>query len=260
MRVRLLTPVLAFSILLTAGCSYYKKADPVMPVTSNSELALELYETGIKAFDQFKLRLSWENMNKAVELDPDFFMAHYWLYYLTSKESKKAAEMAFKSGIQLTPGEEQVKMALKYLVEGQEEKVVEHLQNLVEMYPSDPQSHKMLYLLQQMYFRDIEGAVVSLERAIRECPEFPLAYNQVGYAYMDLEEFDKAEKALDTYIRLAPDQANPYDSKGDYFLKTEQYEQAAESYLKAYEIDPEVFPNNEKKAEKARMRMQKTEI
>ena len=77
---------------------------------------------------------------------------------------------------------------------------------------------------------------------------------------MELEDYAGAEKALDTYIRLAPDQANPYDSKGDYFLATEQYEEAAESYLKAYEIDSVVFRNNKKKVKKARMLLEKTPL
>ena len=252
MRLRILTPVLTFSILLIIGCAEEKPAS-VMSVSTDSELALELYETGIVAFDQFKRKLSWENFYGAVELDPDFFMAYFWMFYMSSKESKKAAEKAFQSETQLNPGEEQVRMALKYLVEGQEEKVVEHLQNLVEMYPSDPQTHKLLYLIQQMFFKDYEGAIVSLERAIRDCPDFPLAYNQLGYAYMELEDYENAEKALDTYIRLAPDKANPYDSKGDFFMATEQYEEAFDSYMKAYEIDSAAFEVSKKKAKKARM-------
>jgi tetratricopeptide (TPR) repeat protein len=184
-------------------------------------------------------------------------MAHFWLYYMSSKDSKKAAEKAFQSEIQLSPGEEQIKKALKYLVEGQEEKVIEHLQNVVDMYPSDPQAHKILYLIQQMMFHDYEGAVISLKRAIKECPEYPLAYNQLGYAYMELEDYESAEEILDAYIRLVPEQANPYDSKGDYFKYTKQYEKAAESYLKAYEIDPEQFSYNKKKANKVRMMLEK---
>lgn len=259
MRVSIVAPVLAFSILLITGCAE-DKADSFMPITTNSELALELYESGVLAFDQFKHRLYWENMYRAVELDPDFFMAYFWLYYSSSKESKNAAEMAFKSDVALTPAEEQVKLALKYQVEGQQEKVIEHLQNMVDMYPSDPQAHKILYLIQQMYFKDYEGAIVSLERAIKECPDFPLAYNQLGYAYMELEDWESAEDVLDTYMRLAPDQANPYDSKGDYYMNTEQYEKAAESYLKAYELDPAAFPNNMKKAKKVRTLKEKAEI
>ena len=179
---------------------------------------------------------------------------------MSSKESKKAAEKAFQSEIQLSPGEEQVKLALRYLVDGQENKVVEHLQNLVDMYPSDPQAHKILYLLQQMYFKDYESAIVSLERAIKECPDYPLAYNQLGYAYKELKDFENAEKALDNYIRLDPDQGNPYDSKGDYYMDTEQYEEAYESYMKAFEIDPVNFQVSKKKAEKARVLMQKQEV
>ena len=255
MRLKILTPALAFSILLIFGCTEEKPAS-VMPVTTDSELALKLYETGMVAFDQFKQSLSWHSLYTAVELDPDFFMASFWMYYMSGEESKKAAEKAFQSEAQLNPAEEQVRMALKYLVDGQEEKVVEHLQNLVDMYPSDPQTHKILYLLQQMYFKDYEGAIISLERAIRECPDFPLAYNQLGYAYTELEDYEKAEEALDTYIRLAPDQANPYDSKGDFFMETEQYEEAYESYMKANEIEPG-FDKSEKKAKKARMLQQK---
>jgi len=251
-----LSPVLVFSILLISGCSEEKPAS-VMPITTDSQLALELYETGVIAFDQFHHRLSWENFYRAVELDPDFFMAYFWLYYMSSKDSKKAAEKALQSGSQLDPGEEQIKQALKYLVDGQEEKVVEHLKNLVELYPSDPQSHKILYLHQQMFFKDIEGAIESLKRAIKECPDYPLAYNQLGYAYMDLEDYENAEEALDTYIQLAPEQANPYDSKGDYFMATEQYEEAYESYMKAYEIDSSTFEVSKKKAEKAKMLLEK---
>lgn len=248
--------MLAFSILYIFGCAEEKPAS-VMPVTTDSELALELYETGIMAYDQFNHRLSWENLYRAVELDPDFFMAHFWMYFMSSKESKKAAEKAFKSEAQLNPGEQQIKMALKYLVEGQSEKVEEHLLNLIDMYPSDPQAHKILYLLQQIYFKDIEGAIISLNRAIEECPDYPFAYNQLGYAYTDQEDFENAEKALDTYIRLAPDLANPYDSKGDFFMATEQYEEAYESYMKANEIEPG-FNKSKMKAKKARMLHEKS--
>ena len=66
----------------------------------------------------------------------------------------------------------------------------------------------------------------SIERALSKCPEYPLAYNQLGYAYLALEQFEKAEEAFNKYIDLVPEIANPYDSKGDYYMATEQYEKA----------------------------------
>lgn len=227
-----------------------------MLVTTDSELALEYYETGMVAYDQIKWSLAWHNLNLAVEQDPDFFMAYFWMYFMSSKDSKKVAEKALQSDIQLNPGEEQIRMALKYLVDGQHEKAVEHLQNLVDLYPSDPHVHKILYIIQFHFLNDLEAAIVSLERAIGECPDYPLAYNQLGYAYMKLEQYEEAEKAFDKYIEMASTIANPYDSKGDYFMATEQYEKAYESYMKAYEIDSS-FEVSKKKAKKARSQEQK---
>ncbi|MCK5692194.1 MAG: tetratricopeptide repeat protein [Bacteroidales bacterium] len=252
MRLRILTPVLAFSILLIVGCAEEKPAS-VMPVSTDSELALEFYETGLVAYDQLKLSLAWKNFEMAVKEDSDFFMAHFWMFFISSKESKNVAEKAFQSDVELNPGEEQVRLALKYLVDGQNKKVVEHLQNLVDLYPSDPHAHKLLYIIQFHYFKDVESAIISIERAIREIPDYPLAYNQLGYAYMELEDYENAEEALDTYIRLAPDQANPYDSKGDFFMATEQYDEAFDSYMKAYKNDSAAFGVSKKKAKKARM-------
>jgi len=255
MRLSVLTRVLVISSLLYTGCAKEKPA-MVMPVTTNSELALEYYETGMVAYDQIKWDLAWHNMNLAVEQDPDFFMAHFWMFFMSSKDSKKVVEKALQSENQLNPGEEQVRMALKYLVDGQDEKAVEHLQILVELFPSDPQTHKILYLIQFHFYKDLEAAVSSLDRAIKECPGYPLAYNQLGYARMDMEQYDEAAMAFDKYIELAPCIANPYDSKGDYFMATEQYEEAYESYMKAYEIDSN-FEVSKKKAKKARYLQEK---
>ena len=256
MRLRILTPVLAFSILLIFGCAEEKPAS-VMPVTTDSELALEFYETGLMAYDQLKWSLAWKNFEMAVKEDSDFFMAHFWLFFISSKESKNVAEKAFQSDVELNPGEEQVRLALKYLVDGQEEKVVEHLNNLIDLYPSDPHLHKILYILQRHFFKNPEAAIVSIDRALRECPDYPLAYNQLGYSYIDIEQYEDAEKALDKYIELAPDIANPYDSKGDYYMATEQFEKAYDSYMKAYQIDSSYFSVSKKKAKKARMMEEK---
>jgi len=230
-----------------------------MPVTTDSELALEFYETGMVAYDQIKLGLARHNLNLAVEQDPNFFMAYFWMYFMSSHDSKKVVEKAFQSDIQHNPGEEQIRLALKYLIEGQDEKVVEHLQNLVDLYPSDPQAHKILYIIQYHFLKDTDAAIISTKRAISECPDYPLAYNQLGYAYMELEQYEDAEKAFDKYIQLAPSLANPFDSKGDYFMAIKQFGKAYDSYMKAFENDSG-FVVSKKKAMKARMLQEKAAL
>jgi len=257
MRLKTFTLVLVVSSLLfTIACNEEESAAG-MPVTTNSDLALELYESGMVAFDQLKAKLAWKNLEQAVKEDPDFFMAYFWLYLWSSEGSKKVAEKALHTSASLNDGETQIKTAFKYLLDGQDAKVLEHLQNAVDLYPGDPYVHKILYTLQYHYMKDYEGSVKSISRAINEIPEYSWAYNMLGYAYMELEDFEKAEKALDQYMKYAPDQANPYDSKGDFFMHTKQYEKAYDHYLKAFEIDSE-FTISEKKAKKAKHLMEKT--
>ncbi|MDX2431130.1 MAG: tetratricopeptide repeat protein [Bacteroides sp.] len=221
-----------------------------MPVTTDSELALEFYETGMLAFDQIKLELAFHNLELAIKEDPDFFMAHFWMYFMSAKSSKRIANEALMAESDLNDGEKQIKTAFKYLIDGQNEKVVEHLQMAIDLYPRDPYVHKILYSLQFQYLKDVESAVESIQRAIAACPDYPQAYNQLGYALMDLDEYDQAEEAFDTYISKSPNTANPYDSKGDFYMVTKQYELAFKSYSKAYDIDHS-FSVSEKKALKA---------
>ncbi len=238
------------SFYLLCSCTQ-EESGTFMPVTTDSELALEFYKTGLLAFDQIKFGRAFETLEMAVEEDPDFFMAYFWMYFMSGKSSKSVAEKALLSDANLNEAELHIRAAFKYLLDGQDQKVVDHLKGAIDLYPGDPHVHKILYILQFQYLKDFKGAIESINRAIGEVPDYPLAYNQLGYSLMELEEFDKAEKAFDDYIRLSPDIANPYDSKGDFYMTTGQYEKAYESYMKAFEIDSS-FRISEKKAGKAK--------
>ena len=255
MRLKILTLVLITSFLLISTCKENESVQ-LMPVTTDSELAREFYNTGMMAFDQLKLSLASHSLDLAVKEDPDFFMAYFWMYFMPGKWSKVVAEKALQSGAPLNEAEKQIKIAFKYLLDGQDEKVVEYLQKSIDLYPSDPQVHKILYTIQYQIMKDSEGTIKSIQRAIEKQPTYAFAYNQLGYAFMHQEEFDKAEEALDNYIKMAPNIANPYDSKGDFYMNTEQYEKAFESYMKAFGIDSS-FGVSEKKARKAKQLQEK---
>ena len=79
MRLKILTTGVVISFLLISTCTD-NESGQVMPVTTDSELAQEFYETGMLAFDQLKWSLAWHNLEMAVKEDPDFFMAHFWMY------------------------------------------------------------------------------------------------------------------------------------------------------------------------------------
>jgi len=250
MKFGIFAHVIVISSLIVSACTTDRPSGQ-MPVTTDSDLALELYQTGMLAFDQIKLRLAYENLELAVQEDPDFFMAYFWIYFMSRERSKQVAEKALGTHAKLNDGELEIKAAFKYLLDGQNDKVVEHLNNAIALYPKDPHVYKILYILQFQYLKDVEGAIQTMKRAIEAQPDYPLAYNQLGYAYMDLNRYDEAEAAFNRYLELSPGIANPYDSKGDFFMATEQYEQAYNSYMKAYKTDSS-FTFSARKAKKAR--------
>jgi tetratricopeptide (TPR) repeat protein len=249
MRFGIIARIIVVSSLIVSACSPDQPSGR-MPVTTDSEHALELYESGMIAFDQIKFSLAYKDLEQAVKEDPDFFMAYFWIYFISWDKSKQVADQALNTHADLNDGEREIKTAFKYLLDGQNEKVVEHLNKAIALYPKDPDVHKILYILQYQYLKDVEGALKSVKRAIKDLPDYPLAYNQLGYAYLDLKMYDKAEDAFNTYLRLSPGIANPYDSKGDYYMATEQYAKAYDSYVKAYQTDSS-FTVSAKKAKKA---------
>ena len=256
MRLRYLAAVFGISTLLIVTCTK-EESVKVMPVTTGSELALEFYETGVLAFDQLKWDMARKNFEMSVKEDPNLFMSYLWMYFMSHKSSKKIAEMALQCDATLNNAEKQVKTAFKYLLDGQEEKMVEHMELAIDLYPSDPHLYKILYFVQSQLFKDMEGSLETILMAVKVQPGYASVYNYKGYAHMDMDEFGKAEVAFNNYIRLAPNTANPYDSKGDYYMATEQFKDAFESYMKAFKIDSN-FAISEKKAKKAKYFMEKS--
>jgi len=249
MRIRILFPLLVVSFLLHSSCTG-DESRALMPVSTDSELARELYEAALLAYDQMKVMPAYHYLEQAIKEDPDFFMAYFWMYFFSNNSSRKIATQALLVETELNEGEVEIRLAFKYLIDGQDEKVVEHLQNAIDLYPGDPHLYKILYILQIHYIKDMKSGMESIYRSLEYCPDFAQAYNQLGYALMELENYDEAEKAFDTYIALDSTSANPYDSKGDFYIRTKQYEEAYLSYMKAYETDSS-FIVSEKKALKA---------
>ncbi|HDR68096.1 MAG TPA: tetratricopeptide repeat protein [Bacteroidaceae bacterium] len=243
--------LLAISLVLTAGSCTHTNMDGKMPITTGSDQAMEYYKTAITALEQIRYADAIDNFTRAIEEDPDFFMAYYWLYPLSGKNSKKIAESAFQIDAELSDAEENLRTAFKYLADGQKEKAVEQVEKIIELYPGDVETYKILYLLQFQFFKDMDKARRTVEKALKVNPDHAISYNMLGYALMELGDFENAEKAFEKYIKLEPDIANPYDSKGDFLMQTNKYREAYESYMKAYEIDTS-FTMSLKKAMKAK--------
>ncbi len=248
-------------IFLSAGTLIYsqKAKEKSIPVTTKSTSALSLYNQAMKYFDDVKLNKALETLKKALDQDPDFFMANYHLalfFYLNQDpdDFEEYADAALNCKAKLSDAEELLKDVLGRMKLGRTN-VIDSGEKLVEMYPNDPNSYNNLVSFQSVA-GDTTGMVETLNMAIKIAANPAPFYNQLGYAYLTLRQNDKAEEAFDKYIDLEPGNPNVYDSKGDYYMFIRKYYYAYELYMRANSMDKSFSRD---KADMARYLYERTE-
>lgn len=79
--------------------------------------------------------------------------------------------------------------------------------------------------------------ILHLEKAIAIYPNFPEAQVELGTAYMDAKEWNKAELALKKAIELAPNAANAFFALGELYLQQKKYPEAEKRLREGLKID-----------------------
>lgn len=225
-----------------------------LPVTTDSEQALALFNEGMEAMDEVLLVKASDRFSKASELDPDFIMpqvmmAMRYLFSNDIENFKLHANKAIKSRAYLTNSERLIQQAMKALVENPQADVSDYGKKLVKEYPESVLAHQMLASFQGLA-KDYEGALKTYESALELTRKPGPIYNAMGYTYMALNQMDKAKETFDKYLQAAPNTANAYDSMGDYYARVKDFDDARQSYLKAYEMDSTNFMISQQKADK----------
>jgi Tfp pilus assembly protein PilF len=235
--------LILFMILLIIGRGVFSQPEKgkFMMVTTNSKSALSYYNQAMKYFDDVKLKEALETFKKALNQDKDFFMVNYQLafYFILNRDGNnffEYADNAINCKAKLSEAEELLKEALVSLKNGHKD-IVDLGKKLVDMYPNDPNSYSSLVSFQSLA-GDSTGMVETLNKAIKIASYPATFYNQLGYAYITLNQNDKAEEAFNKYIELDPKNPNVYDSKGDFYMYTKKFDKAYESYMIAFSMDP----------------------
>lgn len=212
-----------------------------MPVTTKSEKARMLYLEAVKTMEDANFQKFEDLILQALQEDPDFFMAHALLaamplYNGNEKLFREYAGKAVQCKARLSKAELLLKDAYAQLMVNTAADVTAIGKKLVDMFPKDRTPYYYLFIFQER-IKDYLGQVEALNKAIELTEKPAVFYNSLGYACMNAGKFEDARIALDKYIESAPDNPNPYDSKGDYYMKVKDYQKAYENYMKAFSID-----------------------
>lgn len=228
-------------VFMFAGVALSLAQDAKMPISTSSEKALELYTQAMDALGNAEIDTAKQLLNDALKEDPDFFRANLTLAFVSlnpdnQAEFKKYAEKTINTKSDLSDGEMLIKKAVSRLYENPQADVTDVGKEVIELYPKDEAAYNLQAMFQNL-IKDYKGSEKTYSDLLKITDEPGPVYNQLGYAYMNMGDFEASKKAFDKYIELVPNHPNPYDSKGDYFMAVKDYKNAYESYIKAHEIN-----------------------
>jgi len=214
---------------------------PVADVTTHSPEAYRYYLEGVDYNNKLYAVEAEQSFRKALELDSTFAMAYLRLALLNKGEERKGLiAKAVKYSNKVSQKEKYYIKALEAM-SGNQNQGIKELEKLVERYPEEKDAFFLLGSIYHLELRKHVEAVHYLNKAIEIDPLYKVAYNMLAYAYNEMGDFEKSIWAINKYVSLAPDEANPYDSRADLYAYNGKLDQAIESYKKALERKPDFY-------------------
>jgi len=217
---------------------------PIADVTTASMEAYKYFMSGVENFQRFYYEDARKNLEKAVEIDPNFATAYFHLSsaydtLLNSDARDRAIEKA-KSLSQKATDKERLFIESRYAqyIERDIGKAGNILKQITEKYPREKMAHYYLGI----FFRragNYKGAIENHLKVLELDPEFGESHNDLGYAFIALEDYEKAVGHFKEYMALNPGDANPHDSLAEAYLLMGRLDEAISHFKEAVKLKPE---------------------
>ena len=223
-------------ITLQTGCSQSAE----IPITTISEEARAVFLEGRQLAENIRFDEAKALLDQVIEKDPEFALAHFYRAWTAGpgKDRRDHIGHAMAMAPDVSRGERLLIESFHAVwMENDPVKALDLRKRLVRRYPKDKRAHWLLgfsYGVQN----EFDKAIAEYEKAIEIDQAFAPAYNNLGYANILKGEYAQSEDAFKNYIRLIPDEANPYDSMADLLTRMGRHEEAIEHYQKAAELNP----------------------
>jgi len=193
--------------------------------------------------EQGKLTEAEANVQNYLRANPSSADGHFLLGYVLFREHKARESLAeFTAGAKFRrPSPDDLKIvASDYVFLDDFVDADKWFTAVVAESPNDANAH---YLLGRTRFNenDYRGAISSFERAIELHPRYVEAENNIGLAWRELNETDKARAAFETAIEwqgTSPVDAQPFLNLGKLYGDQHQFEKAISYLNRAAELAP----------------------
>jgi len=240
--------------LLVSLATTLSAQDFYLPISTKSEVAKTTYYEAMQSAANAQLPKYWEQMDKALQADSNFFMGyvHSSMSYASSKKYDEVTKLVHKA-LRIDPaGLTKAELILRKLMEQWQQdpksSSAKVMEELTVAYPQTPQAFEWASLM-AIFLDDNKPAGLSYsQKLVALRPDYAPTYNTLGYLYMEMGQMEQAKAAFENQIRLAPKEANASDSMGEYYLTVKDYAKSAEYYDKAVALGLEGSKEGAKKA------------
>jgi len=248
---------------LDQALEYYRQATNLSP--QNAQLFNEWGQIYYILGDHEK---ALERYQHSLSVDQEYHETYILIgdLYLNMKEMDKAAK-AYSKVLELNPEMVQAHSSLGYIYsqQGKLQEAVEENLKVLELAPHDYASHKNLALLYQQLGRTNE-AIAAAQIALELAPEEDKAnletfiaqlgggppitksdeeliqtYLSEGQAYLNENEFERAEEVYARALELNPDIVQAHSALGYIYALQGKLQEALEENLKVLELAPDDY-------------------
>ena len=211
----------------------------VAEMTTHSQEAFRYYLEGVDYYYRAYYAEAVNSFEKALELDSTFAMVYY---YLSVLKDYSLLARAVEYSDRATEKERYYIEGLQAQRTGDVSRALSIYQQLIDHYPLEKQAYYAMALLKFNHGK-YDDAIGHLHNAVALDPLFGNAYNLLSFSYSRLGNLDKALEMNDKFIFLAPNEPNPYDSRGEILAKFKLYDRAIESFKKAIDKKSDFYPS-----------------
>jgi tetratricopeptide (TPR) repeat protein len=218
----------------------------ITDVTTNSKEAYNYFLKGRDDFGKFCLDSAEKYLKKAIEIDPTFAMAYFYLarnyMMLTNRNlSKENYEKAKMFSAKATDKEKlYIEAYYAGWVKQDSEKQFRIFKQIAEQYPREKRIHYSLgwyYYERQMYDKAIEEH----SKACTLDPNYGSALNALSINYVLIGDFEKALEYITKYASVFSKDADPFDTMAWIYVQMGEIDTAITKYKKAIEIQPNFY-------------------
>lgn len=204
--------------------------------------AYEAYIAGLRSYNDFDYEEAVEAFQTALVIEPTF---HPALLRLANVQASRGQIDTALATLALIPEDAPLSTRERAYIEGTQawldgdaKRGVQLYEALLEKLPYDVDGQ--LSLAQALYqdYRESD-AIVVLQALGKQEPQNHHVWSSISFMAMAINDLDLARDALQRYVVLAPDKANPWELLGSLELKSNNLIVATAHYKKALNRDPE---------------------